>query len=145
MKSLQEKHGTAIILVTHDLGVVAGMADRVNVMYAGRLVESADTDSLFEKPLHPYSQGLMRSVTTLDGDPDKPLFSIEGQPPDLTQLPKGCSFHPRCSFVTERCLGRKPHFGVIQLPEGEPTRRAACFEAEHFLHGRPGLTDGGSA
>jgi len=123
MKSLQHKHGTAIILITHDLGVVAGMADRVNVMYAGKLVESARTRPLFEAPTHPYTRGLLASVPTLEGSPDEELFSIPGQPPDLADLPAGCSFRPRCSFAVDRCEAEIPPLET----EGEVS--TACFES----------------
>lgn len=124
MKSLQHKYGTAIILITHDLGVVAGMADRVNVMYAGKLVESARTLPLFAKPTHPYTQGLLSSVPTLEGSPDDELFSIPGQPPDLAALPQGCSFRPRCSFAVERCETDSP---ALEVQDETST---ACFETE---------------
>ena len=91
MKSLQESHGTAIILVTHDLGVVAGMSDRVNVMYAGKLVETAPAEALFESPRHPYTTGLLGSVPRLTGDTGAALDSIPGSPPDLAALPAGCA------------------------------------------------------
>jgi len=123
MKALQAKHGTAIVLVTHDLGVVAGMSDRVHVMYAGRLVETAGTNALFARPRHPYTHGLLTSVPTLDGDPDAELYSIPGQPPDLVALPKGCPFEPRCSFATERCLEENP-----SLQQVGPGHQVACWE-----------------
>ena len=88
MKSLQQKYGTAIVLITHDLGVVAGMADRVNVMYAGKLVESGSTRPLFASPTHPYTRGLLASVPTLEGSPEEPLFSIPGQPPGSRRPPE---------------------------------------------------------
>ena len=125
MKSLQERHGTAIILITHDLGVVAGMSDRVNVMYAGRLVETAPTEDLFARPMHPYTKGLLESVPTLEGDPDADLFSIPGQPPDLADLGAGCAFEPRCDLKVARCAGEKPALEEL-LPGG--ARRSACFE-----------------
>ena len=126
MKALQKKHGTSIILVTHDLGVIAGMADRVNVMYAGRLVETAGTDALFSLPLHPYTQGLLASVPTLDGDPDSPLFSIPGQPPDLADLPQGCAFQPRCEHATDECLAGVPD---LDPHPQDSARTCACFES----------------
>ncbi|MEZ6017925.1 MAG: ABC transporter ATP-binding protein [Planctomycetota bacterium] len=123
MKALQEKHGTAIVLVTHDLGVVAGMADRVNVMYAGRLVETAPTGPLFQAPRHPYTLGLLGSVPRLAGDPHARLLSIPGQPPDLAALPAGCAFMPRCGFASERCRAQAPLRESVALD-----RTAACFE-----------------
>ncbi len=122
MKSLQHKYGTAIILITHDLGVVAGMANRVNVMYAGRLVESAQTEALFAAPTHPYTRGLLSSVPTLEGSPEEELFSIPGQPPDLAALPTGCAFRPRCSFAVDRCEAEAPPL------ETSGATSTACFE-----------------
>jgi oligopeptide transport system ATP-binding protein len=133
MKGLQERHGMAIILVTHDLGVIAGMADRVNVMYAGRLVENAPTDDLYARPMHPYSLGLLASVPTLEGDPDGTLFSIPGQPPDLAALGPGCAFAPRCDLRTDRCEREKPALEQL-LPGG--ARHTACFERSQMV-GQP--------
>ncbi|UFP96514.1 ABC transporter ATP-binding protein [Gloeobacter morelensis] len=102
IKDLRERLGTAVILITHDLGVVAGMADRVAVMYAGKIVESAPTDSLFARPAHPYTQGLLRSMP----DPLQEvaeLYQIPGLPPDMTRLPPGCAFAPRCPHAAEPC------------------------------------------
>ena len=129
MKSLQEKRGTAIILITHDLGVVAGMADRVNVMYAGRLCESGETRELFARPAHPYTRGLLSSVPTLEGSPDEDLFSIPGQPPDLADLPAGCAFRPRCDFAVERCDREIPGLST-------GSRVVACFETDRVQEAR---------
>jgi oligopeptide transport system ATP-binding protein len=95
MKELQRAEGTAIILITHDLGIVAGSCRRVNVMYAGKFVEEALVDDLFQRPRHPYTIGLLQSIPRLDGAGQR-LTPIEGQPPDLARLPTGCTFHPRC-------------------------------------------------
>ena len=103
IKKLSEKFKTAVIMITHDLGVVAGMCDKVCVMYAGRVVEYAPTDDLFEKPLHPYTEGLIASVPKIDGDKSERLFSIEGQPPNVIDLPPCCPFHPRCHKAMEVC------------------------------------------
>ena len=130
MKDLQHKHGMAIILVTHDLGVVAGMTDRINVMYAGRLAETANTEELFARPMHPYTKGLLESVPTLAGDPDADLFSIPGSPPDLAALPTGCAFAPRCTDHTARCDEAPPALKSFQDPETRTPRRAACFELD---------------
>jgi oligopeptide/dipeptide ABC transporter ATP-binding protein len=108
MRDLQERHGTAILLITHDLGVVAGMSDRVNVMYAGRIVETAATTPLFDAPCHPYTQGLLRSVPDLSGVAGQDLYSIPGQPPDLAELPPGCAFAPRCSRARDECSAAIP-------------------------------------
>jgi oligopeptide transport system ATP-binding protein len=102
MKELQQAEGTAIVLITHDLGVVASTCQRVNVMYAGKFVEEASVDNLFSQPRHPYTLGLLRSVPRLDDASDR-LTPIDGQPPDLARLPSGCTFHPRCPNAIERC------------------------------------------
>jgi oligopeptide transport system ATP-binding protein len=100
--------GTALILITHDLGVVARYADRVVVMYGGRIVETAPARSLYRAPRHPYTRGLMASIPRLDGDTGRRLVPIDGQPPDLAQLPAGCAFAPRCPAVMARCGVEKP-------------------------------------
>ncbi|NBK20576.1 MAG: ABC transporter ATP-binding protein [Spirochaetia bacterium] len=101
---INSEMGTAVILVTHDLGVVAGMCDKVCVMYAGRIVETALTDDLYAKPAHPYTEGLIKSVPRMDtANKDKRLFSIEGQPPNVIDLPPCCPFHPRCDKAMEVC------------------------------------------
>ena len=102
LKDLQAETGLSIIFITHDFGIVAKMCDRVAVMYAGRVVESAGVRDLFNNPSHPYTEALIRSVPNVDEDVDN-LYSIEGQPPALDQLPPGCTFAPRCPYVFERC------------------------------------------
>ncbi len=129
MAALQERRGTAIVLITHDLGVVAGMADRVHVMYAGRLVETAATGPLFSAPRHPYTEGLLASVPSFSGDPEARLTSIEGQPPDLADLPAGCAFAPRCRYVVESCRVATPPLAAL---EGEPSRATACTESQRL-------------
>ena len=108
MKALQKDTGTAIMLITHDLGVVAEMADRVVVMYAGQVVEESDVFTLFEKPLHPYTQGLMKSVPNILVEADENLVSIPGTVPSLRSMPKGCRFSSRCDFATEKCKNNAP-------------------------------------
>ncbi len=108
LKELTRETQSALILITHDLGVVARYADRVAVMYAGRIVETASASELYARPRHPYTRGLMASVPRLDGDAGRPLVPIEGQPPDLAALPAGCAFAPRCRHVAERCLADRP-------------------------------------
>ena len=125
MQRLQHEHGTAIVLVTHDLGVVAGMSDRVNVMYAGRLVETAGAVELFDDPRHPYTRGLLGSVPRLSGDTDAALDSITGSPPDLADLPAGCAFRPRCQFATARCESTAP-----PLADLGGDRSSACVEQD---------------
>ena len=107
LKELQERHRLAMIFVTHNLGIVARMCDRVAVMYAGKIVELADTRTLFERPAHPYTEALLRSVPDVQARVER-LYSIEGQPPDLTTLPSGCAFAPRCPHVMDRCRAEAP-------------------------------------
>ncbi|MDA1053189.1 MAG: ABC transporter ATP-binding protein [Planctomycetota bacterium] len=103
MKQLQQDHGTAIIMITHDLGVIANICHRVLVMYGGRIVERADIDSLFANPRHPYTLGLLDSVPRWDADHSAKLRVIPGQPPDLAKLPPGCAFYARCAYHEDRC------------------------------------------
>ena len=108
LAELVHDYGMSLILITHNLGVVARYADRVNVMYAGRIVESGTADTIYEHPQHPYTIGLMASVPQLDQDVKQKLIPIEGQPPDLAHLPTGCAFHPRCRYATEQCRQEAP-------------------------------------
>jgi oligopeptide transport system ATP-binding protein len=107
IKDLKARVGTSVILITHDLGVVAGMADRVLVMYAGQAAESAPARALFRQPAHPYSAGLLHSIPRLD-QRGRRLQPVEGLPPDATRLPTGCPFHPRCGHATAACAEREP-------------------------------------
>ncbi|WP_372347548.1 ABC transporter ATP-binding protein [Streptomyces sp. KL116D] len=122
LKDLQQEFGSAIIMITHDLGVVANMADDILVMYAGRAVERGSTRQVLKTPEHPYTWGLLSSMPRLNSDVDEPLLPIPGSPPSLLNPPSGCPFHPRCAFtdkVTDgRCSGERP-----VLPAG---RGAAC-------------------
>ncbi len=120
MKKLQQERGTAVILITHDLGVVAGMADRVQVMYAGTIAETADTYELFGNPRHPYTLGLMKSIPRLDSVGSK-LDPIRGLPPDLVDLPDMCPFSPRCDFSEEVCERKAP-----VLREVKPGHKVTC-------------------
>jgi oligopeptide transport system ATP-binding protein len=108
VKRLRDELGMAIIWITHDLGVVASLAEKVIVMYAGYIVESAKVDALFKNPSHPYTQGLLGSLPRLDMIADEDLNSIEGVPPDLINLPVGCSFMPRCQHAHEKCNQTPP-------------------------------------
>ena len=107
-RKIKDEFGTAILLVTHNLGVVAGMADRVAVMYAGRVVELARTEELFANPRHPYTLALLRAVPRLENGSNQRLQPIAGVPPDLMRLPAGCSFYERCPFRQERCQQEAP-------------------------------------
>jgi oligopeptide transport system ATP-binding protein len=113
---------TALLLITHNLGVVARYADRVNVMYAGRIVESASADQIYDAPRHPYTIGLLRSVPRLDRPVSEKLAPIEGQPPNPLQLPSGCAFHPRCPFAIDRCRAEAP-----ELVRVGRDRSVACW------------------
>ncbi len=108
MKRLTQDSGTALLLITHNLGVVARYADRVNVMYAGRIVEKATARDLYRDPGHPYTIGLLGSVPRLDQKLKEKLVPIDGFPPDLTHLPSGCAFHPRCAYAIDRCREETP-------------------------------------
>jgi oligopeptide/dipeptide ABC transporter ATP-binding protein len=98
----------ALIIITHNLGVVARYADRVNVMYAGKIVEKGTAQEIYHNPMHPYTIGLMASVPILDQDVKEKLVPIRGQPPNLANIPKGCAFHPRCDYAQERCRKEEP-------------------------------------
>jgi oligopeptide transport system ATP-binding protein len=108
VRSLKQERGLSILWITHDLGIVAGLADRVLVMYAGYIVESAEVKDLYRDPRHPYTLGLLSSVPRLDDDARKPLTPILGTPPDQVNLPQGCPFHPRCSYAIGRCSQTMP-------------------------------------
>ena len=108
IKELSERLGTAVIMITHDLGVVAGMCDNICVMYAGRVVERASVDELFSDPQHPYTKSLIKSVPRIDQRGKERLYSIEGQPPNVIDLPECCTFHPRCEHAMEICTRKYP-------------------------------------
>jgi oligopeptide transport system ATP-binding protein len=122
VKRLQANLGMALIWITHDLGVVAGLAERVVVMYAGFFVEMAQVDELYGNPRHPYTSALLRSLPSVDGSVGEKLESIEGLPPDLIQLPTGCPFAVRCKFVKDRCYQENP-----PLENVSPDHRVACW------------------
>jgi oligopeptide transport system ATP-binding protein len=122
LKSIQQKYGTAIIMITHDLGVVANLADRILVMYAGKIVESASTADIFYKTAMPYTWSLLRSIPRLDTGTSERLLHIEGQPPNLINPPQGCNFHPRCPFARDSCLQKDP-----PLSERGTGHLAACI------------------
>lgn len=110
IKDLKARMGTSVILITHDLGVVAGMTDRVIVMYAGKVFEQAPTRELFERPANPYTKGLLKSVPDPAREQGEPLYQIPGLPPDVAHLPPGCPFAPRCSRAEEICTREFPPF-----------------------------------
>lgn len=109
MKDLQKKLGTSIILITHDLGVVAGMADRIAVMYGGTIVEIGATEDIFYRSQHPYTWGLLKSIPKIDANTKEGLVAIDGTPPDLTDPPKGCPFAPRCKYTMAICHEEMPY------------------------------------
>jgi oligopeptide/dipeptide ABC transporter ATP-binding protein len=113
MKGLSRKLGVAMVMITHNLGVVARYADRVNVMYAGRIVERGTAREIYANPRHPYTLGLLRSVPRLDEPRKAKLLPIQGQPPDLSHLPPGCAFQPRCQYAVERCLREAPTLETV--------------------------------
>jgi oligopeptide/dipeptide ABC transporter ATP-binding protein len=121
MKDLKHRVGTSILLITHDLGVVAEVCDRVCVMYAGNIVEVGEVKEIFAKPLHPYSQGLLASIPRMD-DPNKRLESIPGSVPNLIYPPSGCRFHPRCAFAMEKCKTLRP-----PMTREGPNHLVACW------------------
>jgi oligopeptide/dipeptide ABC transporter ATP-binding protein len=108
LQDLTRDSDMALILITHNLGVVARYADRVNVMYAGKIVEKGPADAIYDAPRHPYTIGLMASVPQLDQDLKQRLVPIKGQPPDMSNLPSGCAFHPRCPYATDQCRSETP-------------------------------------
>ncbi len=125
MKALTRDRGIALIIITHNLGVVARYADRVNVMYAGRIVESGPAAQIYHDPRHPYTVALLRSVPRLDRPRQARLDPVEGQPPDLTRLDEGCAFRPRCRLADDGCAVSRPAL----RPVGGADHAAACFKA----------------
>ena len=137
MRELQETLGTAIILITHDMGVVAETADRVVVMYAGRKVEEAAVDDLFDRPGHPYTRGLLGSIPDIEAAARRHprrtrLTEIKGMVPSLSRLPQGCSFAPRCALATDEC-----HAAYPPLRQHRPGHLVACWHAERLLGDAP--------
>jgi oligopeptide transport system ATP-binding protein len=122
MKNLQAETGAGVMMITHSMGVVAGMADRVQVMYAGHIVETATTEEIFANPRHPYTVGLMKSIPRLDARTKEKLQPIRGLPPDLIDLPDMCPFVPRCNYAREQCERKNP-----PLMEVSPGHFSACW------------------
>ena len=121
---LNEQLNMGVMLITHDLAVVAQTCSRVIVMYLGQIVEEADVLTLFDHPCHPYTEGLMRSIPRMEGDRTKPLYMIPGTVPLLSQIPTGCRFAPRCAYATERCRQETP-----QLTPVSDKQSVRCFRA----------------
>jgi peptide/nickel transport system ATP-binding protein len=128
MKEMVEKLGTSLVLITHNLGLVARYAHRIYVMYAGRIVESGTTRDIFSNPRHPYTVGLLKSVPRLDAVEGKKLVPIEGLPPNLIDMPPGCAFLPRCSRRMEVCY-QKPEPPLLEA-DGQHTYR--CYSREEL-------------
>ncbi len=126
LRTAQDETDAAMLLITHDLGIVAGMADRVVVMYAGRIVEEGTLDAIFYRSRHPYTLGLLGSLPRLDADRREPLTTIPGTPPSLLRLPPGCALAPRCAYVEEHCRAERPELEVVA---GDAGHRSACFRA----------------
>ena len=129
---LRKKYDTSMILVTHDLGIVASNADYVAIIYAGEIVEYGDKMSVFKKPSHPYTVGLFGAIPNLEVDTRR-LANIEGMPPDPTNLPAGCSFSPRCPYAAEECTAHHP-----ELKELEPGHSCRCVKTAAVLEGKNG-------
>ena len=130
LKKVKQEQGSSILLITHDLGIVAGMCDRVLVMYAGQIVESGTVDQIFYHPQHPYTQALLKAIPKIGTDRRTPLMPIIGSPPDLAHPPTGCPFHPRCNFAMKVCeTHRPPYF------ESEKNHKAACWLHHEFAKG----------
>ena len=127
MKQLTHRLDVALIIITHNLGVVARYANRVNVMYAGRIIESGPAAQIYHQPRQPYTMALLRSVPRLDRPRQARLDPVEGQPPDLTRLDAGCSFRPRCRFAVEVCAASRPPLQRAAVGEGD--HLAACFRS----------------
>lgn len=125
MQDVTEQSNASLMIITHNLGIVARYADRVAVMYAGKLLEVSDAADMYAEPQHPYTVGLLRSVPRLDADKGAPLTPIAGEIPDLTDLPNGCAFNPRCRWASDRCSVENP-----VLEEIAPGKHVACFERE---------------
>ncbi len=130
LTDLKRRLGMAMILITHNLGIAAGIADRVAVMYGGRIVEVAPTVDLYREPAHPYTDGLLRAAPRLDG-PDRPTPSIPGSVPPATNWPSGCRFHPRCQYAWDRCQSEPP------LLEAAPARTARCWLVDEPARRKP--------
>src|SRR5699024_7985650 len=127
LHELQQENRMGLLLITHDLGVVADVADRIAVMYSGRGMETAGVEDIYASPAHPYTLGLLEAIPRLDLK-GQDLKAIEGLPPNLMHIPDGCEFNPRCPYRIDRCLTERP-----LLREVAPDRQSACHRAEEVL------------
>jgi peptide/nickel transport system ATP-binding protein len=130
LKELRQQLGFAMLFISHDLALAAELADRVATVYAGKIIEIGDVRTIFRRPYHPYTIGLINAVPTLTSDKSS-LISVPGSPPDLIQLPTGCKFHPRCPLADERSRREEP-----ELTETEAGHHVACW---HWPHAREAL------
>ncbi|MEV7771654.1 ABC transporter ATP-binding protein [Kitasatospora sp. NPDC086791] len=137
LADLQAEFHMGLILITHDLGVVADVADKIAVMYAGRIVETAPVHELYARPAHPYTRGLLDSIPRLD-QKGQELYAIKGLPPNLMRIPKGCAFNPRCPRAQDVCRAEVPELFPVAEDDGTPVegRGSACFFWKETLHGR---------
>ncbi|MCF2650572.1 ABC transporter ATP-binding protein [Niallia circulans] len=127
LRKLRKERNMSIMLITHDIGVAAEMANRIVIMYAGKVMEIADTLDIFDQPLHPYTKGLLESVPRMDGERGVPLKSINGSIPSLNEIPTGCRFSPRCPFATDKCHNSEPQI------ETRNNRQVACWHVDHLI------------
>ncbi|MFJ5551246.1 ABC transporter ATP-binding protein [Streptomyces sp. NPDC093225] len=136
LAELQREMNMGLILITHDLGVVADVADKIAVMYAGRIVETAPVHEIYKRPAHPYTKGLLDSIPRLDQKGSE-LFAIKGLPPNLLNLPSGCSFNPRCTAVQDVCRTEVPALQLVTEQDGSelPGRKSACHFWKETIHG----------
>ncbi|MFE7188521.1 ABC transporter ATP-binding protein [Kitasatospora sp. NPDC057541] len=136
LAELQDEYNMGLILITHDLGVVADVADKIAVMYAGRIVETAPVHDLYARPAHPYTKGLLRSIPRLD-QKGQELYAIKGLPPNLLKVPAGCAFNPRCDVATDLCRTEIPKLHQVTDKDGKELtgRRSACHLWKETLHG----------
>ncbi|MFC5718868.1 ABC transporter ATP-binding protein [Streptomyces gamaensis] len=136
LAELQREYNMGLILITHDLGVVADVADKIAVMYAGRIVETAPVHELYKRPAHPYTRGLLDSIPRLD-QKGQELFAIKGLPPNLLRIPAGCAFNPRCTVAQDVCRTEVPPLHPVTEPDGTalPGRGSACHLWKETIHG----------
>jgi oligopeptide transport system ATP-binding protein len=135
LADLQREYHLGLVLITHDLGVVADVADRIAVMYAGRIVESAPVHDIYKLPAHPYTRGLLESIPRLDHK-GRELYAIKGLPPNLMHIPPGCAFHPRCPMARDVCrTDVPPLYDVDGGDDGAANRRSACHFWRECLNG----------
>lgn len=130
INELKAKFDMCVLMITHDLGVVAEVCQRVVIMYLGQVIEEGEVNELFERPLHPYTQGLLKSIPQLDGDRTKKLHVIKGVVPSLTDIPSGCRFAPRCQFATDICREEAP-----QLESAQSSQKVRCWNYKDIERG----------